>query len=971
MDRLIVLLEKTATPVTDTGSDTSDETRITTPELKLTRLSERDDIEAYLTTFERMMHAYKVPRERWVYTLAPQLTGKAQQAFAAMATSDSNEYDKVKTAILRRYNINEETYRQRLRDVKPLDGEMYGELAIRIMDLIEKWTKNCSNLKELRELIAVEQLVNTLPTDLRIFVSERKPRTVAEAGELADDHVRARNGTWTQKRPEGRCPATGKSCHNCGKVGHFAKDCLVGGITTKTGDCVTATRTPGGGGGTKEIARPKVERDREVLRCYNCNGRGHIAAKCPSKPALFCRRRGGTQQQKSKGEASVQGVYWRGTVGGTLVEDILLDTDSAKTLIRKDLVPSNSLVEGKVLLQGVHGDVVSYPLAEVEVTVDKHVHTVRAAVSERLPVSMLLGRDVPELLELLKETKNLDGAMMVVTQAQKLAANREEEMLAEKDRLSMAEPDPLEVEESSWEGFPPVGAEFDADLFTQGRGKSKISRSQKRKERQQFRREHASSHALEMTANEMAKLQEDDPSLEAVRRAASGEPNTAGSGFFYQDGLLFRKWRPRQQTVGEEEIDQLVIPLSCRQDILRLAHEIPLSGHLGRKKTAQRVLQRFYWPNVFKDTAEFCKTCQKCQRTSPGKRSPVPLVPMPIIEVPFQRIAIDIIGPLPKSRSGHKYILVICDYATRYTEAIPLRSIDAVQVAEELLQMFSRVDVPREILTDQGSNFMSQLLAEVYRLLHVRPIKTSPYHPQTDGLVERFNQTLKSMLRKAASEEGKDWDKLFAYREVLQTSTGFSPFELLYGRQVRGPPDVLKETWVTSKKSSESVVSYVLSVQEKLSKMSELACENLAKAQRKQKRWYDHNARERKFEPGEQVLVLLPTSSNRLLATWQGPYPVLRQLSPVNYEVDMYDRAKRKRNFHVNMLRKWYSPSASSCYAEDVTDTDSEEIPSWSEGVVPESDHSPIISEHLTGAPRRTLQDLLDGYPDVLSNKPG
>ena len=85
----------------------------------------------------------------------------------------------------------------------------------------------------------------------------------------------------------------------------------------------------------------------------------------------------------------------------------------------------------------------------------------------------------------------------------------------------------------------------------------------------------------------------------------------------------------------------------------------------------------------------------------------------------------------------------------------------------------------------------------------------------------------------------------------------------------------------------------------------------------------------------------------------------------------MYDRAKRKRNFHVNMLRKWYSPSASSCYAEDVTGTDSEEIPSWSKGVVPESDHSPIISEHLTGAPRRTLKNLLDGYPDVLSNKPG
>ena len=140
-------------------------------------------------------------------------------------------------------------------------------------------------------------------------------------------------------------------------------------------------------------------------------------------------------------------------------------------------------------------------------------------------------------------------------------------------------------------------------------------------------------------------------------------------------------------------------------------------------------------------------------------------------------------------------MLVICDYATRYPEAIPLHCIDAEHIAEELLKVFSRVGVPREVLTDQGSNFTSQLLTEVYRLLHIQPIRTSPYYPQTDGLVERFNQTLKAMLRKTADEGGKDWDKwvpylLFAYREVPQSSTGFSPFELVYGRQVRGPLDV-------------------------------------------------------------------------------------------------------------------------------------------------------------------------------------
>ena len=94
-------------------------------------------------------------------------------------------------------------------------------------------------------------------------------------------------------------------------------------------------------------------------------------------------------------------------------------------------------------------------------------------------------------------------------------------------------------------------------------------------------------------------------------------------------------------------------------------------------------------------------------------------------------------------------MFVICDYATRYPEAVALKSIDAVHIAEELVTVFSRVGVPREMLTDQGSNFMSQLLTELYRLLHVHLICTSPYHPQMDGLVEHFNQTLKAMLRKA------------------------------------------------------------------------------------------------------------------------------------------------------------------------------------------------------------------------------
>ena len=304
-----------------------------------------------------------------------------------------------------------------------------------------------------------------------------------------------------------------------------------------------------------------------------------------------------------------------------------------------------------------------------------------------------------------------------------------------------------------------------------------------------------------------------------------------------------------------------------------------------------------------------------------------------------------------------------------------MRSIDAEHVAEELLKVFARVGVPREILTDQGSNFTSKLLAETYRLLGIQPIRTSPYHPQTDGLVERFNQTLKAMLRKAASEDGKDWDKLlpyllFAYREVPQASTGFSPFELIYGRQVRGPLDILKETWEASKRSSESVVSYVFTIQERLAKMSELARENLSRAQQQQKRWYDRTARDREFEPGDHVLVLLPTSTSKLLAQWHGPYPVKRQLSPVTYEVDMFDKHKRKRVFHVNMLRKWNTPTQLSMWTDEGDPDEHDELPLWGRKGEAEDAH-PQISDQLDQGQQTELLSLLKAYSDVLSSEPG
>ena len=174
-------------------------------------------------------------------------------------------------------------------------------------------------------------------------------------------------------------------------------------------------------------------------------------------------------------------------------------------------------------------------------------------------------------------------------------------------------------------------------------------------------------------------------------------------------------------------------------------------------------------------------------------------------------MGIDLVGSLPRTKAGHRYVLTMVDYGTQYPEAIPLRKTDSQTIAAELMTIFSRVGVLKEILSDCGTNLTSKLIKELYRLLGVQLIQTSPYHPQTNGMVERF-QTRKTMLRKILTKFDMQWDKalpFITYREVPTEMTGFSLFEMLYGRTVREPLDILKETWESKEVTPVNVVIYV------------------------------------------------------------------------------------------------------------------------------------------------------------------
>uniref|UniRef100_A0A8C2GBZ0 Gypsy retrotransposon integrase-like protein 1 n=1 Tax=Cyprinus carpio TaxID=7962 RepID=A0A8C2GBZ0_CYPCA len=271
---------------------------------------------------------------------------------------------------------------------------------------------------------------------------------------------------------------------------------------------------------------------------------------------------------------------------------------------------------------------------------------------------------------------------------------------------------------------------FEAELEA-GPGKTWKSRSQRKREKFRHAVVSKGEPGPENTLGykipqDIVQLQKNDnlvgPLYKWVEeRSRAGQPEVESSQgvFCLRNGVLFRKRSPEPQ---------LVVPREGRELVLSLGHSVPWAGHLGRHKTTARIVRHFYWPGMRKDIATYCKTCPQCQQTSLRVPPRAPLKPLPIIGVPFEQLGMDIVGPLEKTKTGNRYMLVITDYATRYPEVFPLKSIKARVVASALIQLFSRVGFPKSIVTDQGSNFMSELLKQVYKLLGIKGVRTTPYH---------------------------------------------------------------------------------------------------------------------------------------------------------------------------------------------------------------------------------------------------
>ena len=972
------------------------QTSLRTPKLPYFEV-EKDDMDAYLQRFERYALAQKWPPDQWAINLSALLKGKALEVYSRIPPEEALEYDVLKEALLKRFEMTEDGFRKRFRNCRPEVGETFTQFSKRLVRYIHRWmelAKTDKTFEGLLDLMLRDQFIQSCGKDLTLFLRERVPKSVDEMSKLADQFREARGGSNVNliSRPKKSEPGhnvasqsanvaqnkasnfkktfpTSKSekrCFLCNRTGHYAYECKAkqntlaveaeqSGVTNGKqqqpnhssgfhafrqrrgqgrgrGSWSVRGRGEGQISATVQNSNPKDDANTQNNVCGSCSVLTPTITESTAILSSACEN-----QLCHPPRMPVS----QGKVNGHIVT-ILRDTGCSGVVIKRDLVRDSQFNGKSQLCILIDGTKLPAPVANVFIDTPYYTGNVEAWCMENPVYELIVG--------------NIEGARLP------------------------GEPDP------HWKLVQAVQ-----------------TRAQKKEEAKPYSKlKVPKSLQTTVTPEEIKVAQQEDSTLKKVREMVnSGDEKVSKSGarsvFVTKCGIIYRRFK-QDSGSQNQTCSQLVVPKKYRNTVLKLAHETLMSGHFSSTKTVSRILIEFWWPGCQADCARFCKSCDICQRTYPkGRVTKALLGDMPLIEIPFQRIAVDLVGPLdPPTYNKNRYILTIVDYASRYPEAVPLPGIEAERVAEALVDVFSRVGVPREMLTDMGTQFTSQLMGEVSRLLSIKQLTTTPYHPMCNGLVEKFNGTLKQMLKKMCSEQPKDWDKyinslLFAYREVPQESTGFSPFEMLYGRSIRGPMAILKELWTHEIPDPEvkTTYQYIFDLKEKLEKTCEMTQENLRKSSARYKKAYNRKARDRKLNIGDKVLILLPTSNNKLLMQWKGPYVISAKVGELDYRVDVSGKLK---TFHINMLKPYVErpePTASTLHNDAlaeasvaIIDIEQEEdetsflnempdVPSVPGSIQTETPEDVNCSTDLKSEQQTEIKEILREFPDVFTDLPG
>ncbi|CAG2233953.1 unnamed protein product [Mytilus edulis] len=366
-------------------------------------------------------------------------------------------------------------------------------------------------------------------------------------------------------------------------------------------------------------------------------------------------------------------------------------------------------------------------------------------------------------------------------------------------------------------------------------------------------------------------------------------------------GILFHFDQRRSKKLDEnlKYTKQLCIPKVLRNDVLRSYHDsLAGGGHLGVDKVHESIRLKYWWPTIYADVETYVKTCNRCQmaKRNYNKFNP-PLGTMPPVKR-FERWQIDILGPLTKSPDGYSYVLLLIDAFSRWTEAFPLRTQGAKEIARVIYdQIICRYGAPRILFSDRGRSFMSHIVNGLCEIFQITQHHTSSYHPQTNGLVERQNSTIAQTILTYCGKDQNLWpihlqSVMMAIRKSpASNTTEFSPYYMVFGQEMKLPFDI---ALIPKENLSQTTKDHIKEIQSNLEIVHEIAKENDKRHKAYDKERHDQKAKIPDFEAGDLVLKAInkvPVGvSRKLYDKFEGPYRI--QYVGQNYTLQI-DRHKK------------------------------------------------------------------------------
>ncbi|MCG8033309.1 MAG: DDE-type integrase/transposase/recombinase [Candidatus Thiodiazotropha taylori] len=440
------------------------------------------------------------------------------------------------------------------------------------------------------------------------------------------------------------------------------------------------------------------------------------------------------------------------------------------------------------------------------------------------------------------------------------------------------------------------------------------------------------------SALELAKMQSEDPDIGLFLKwklqfkdrpcrdkIAAESPAVRSlwlqwSQLFVQNGVLFRKWISVDSTLS---YDQLVLPSVLRKEVLQSMHNGITAAHLGVHETVMKIKQNFYWYKMKESVRLWVGQCSFCEaRKRPTKKPKAPLKEYSV-GFPMDRVSVDVLGPFPVTKAGSRFILVVQDNFTKFVEAYAIANQTAETVAHKLvMEFFTKYGLPLDLHSDQGKNFQSELFRQVCCLLEINQTKTTSYRACSNGMVERFNQTLVNMITTYVNQEQDNWDVYLpivtsAYRSSVHECTGFTPNLLFFGRETNLPIHFLFGLPAQARQKFSSYTDYVLNLNDKYCKIYELVRKNLKANAKRQKKDYDTRIVFHTYAIGDIVYVLdnsrvVGKSPKLKRQVWKGPFVVIRKISDILYELKGPTKSKlkiihhdRMRPFKCNTIPQW------------------------------------------------------------------